>query len=152
MKPIDQKSLENHVIVRNVKTAKRNPEALNFYCGRGFAPQGLRPASLGNPFNMDSEESRAQVCRDYQHLLKGRFDQIKSPHTPEGIKRAQQKHILGIKNIAIAAANNPDKPIHLYCFCAPLRCHCEVIRARLIVMLGNHWAIGSEKGYAPERE
>lgn len=150
MKPTSMHGLESHILVRNCNE-NTHPNALSFYCGRGFHPEGMRPASLGNPFEMKDESERAQVCRDYQHLLKGRFDQIKSPHTPEGIKRAQQKHILGIKNVAIAAANNPDKPIHLYCFCAPKPCHCEVIRARLIMMLANYWKLeGSEKGSAPE--
>ncbi len=90
------------------KQAQSTQEELKrFYCGRGSA--------LGNPFKMASESDRDAVCDQYQEY----FDnQVKA--VPENYPFHNELDLIFI------AASEGD--IHLQCFCAPKRCHCETIK------------------------
>ena len=100
-----------------------DPAKLNLYCGRGDAPAGMVNAKMGNPFVMrdQSEEERDRVCDNYATWLKGQG--------PEDYARK------AVHRLAEHARNG--KSIALYCYCAPKRCHCEVIRQFVIETAKN---------------
>jgi hypothetical protein len=72
-----------------------------------------RPSSLGNPFVMRGEETRAQVIRDYEDWL---AEQLLDSSSPASIE---------IHRLA-ALARKQD--LCLLCFCAPKVCHADVIK------------------------
>jgi hypothetical protein len=86
-----------------VNRKQRVPGAI--YCGRG--------SPLGNPYRMNSEAQRDQVCEQYETYFK---ENVKVP----GPLRDEVIRIYRL-------AQNQD--IALECFCAPKRCHCDTIKA-----------------------
>lgn len=79
------------------------------YCGRGSA--------LGNKFPITPTDDRDAVCEKYKLWLRIVVQQ----DTSKGRAVCRQLH--KIRN----AVTKGD--VHLQCFCAPLRCHCETIKA-----------------------
>jgi hypothetical protein len=88
---------------------------LTVYCGRG--------SPLGNPFVITASADRNTVCDQYAHWFQLRVE------TPE----AHQFHDY-LRSI-IDAAKLGD--VHLLCWCAPARCHCETIKGHVEKILGQ---------------
>lgn len=61
-----------------------------------------RPSPFGNPFKMNSEEERNEVCDKYEKYVNS------NPQLIEKIKREL-------------------KGKHLVCYCAPKRCHADTL-------------------------
>ncbi len=79
------------------------------YCGRGSA--------LGNPFIMKDPHDRDRVCDEF-------IDWFPAIINWPSRKAVDMRHqLFEIKQ----AADKGD--VHLECFCAPLRCHCDTIKA-----------------------
>jgi hypothetical protein len=99
--------MSNPIIILN-KHHKPKESDRNFYVGRGSA--------LGNPFPITESRNRDAVIKDFEDWLEDRI-------------RSQNKHVLALLNtIAEAAMDGTNKPVGLICFCAPKRCHAEIIR------------------------
>jgi hypothetical protein len=81
---------------------------MDVYVGRGSA--------LGNPFVMHQESEREQVVEDFRRWL---WTEIK--FNPRG------KMCNELNHLAQLAAKG--KQLRLVCYCAPKRCHAEVIAA-----------------------
>jgi|SRR6185295_8750067 len=72
-----------------------------------------RPSSLGNPYQIGRDGDRAEVIHKYRHWLPA----------------AYKSHPI-VKRIIdrMVTAYSAGKEIKLYCYCAPLPCHADVIR------------------------
>jgi len=90
----------------------RSGSHTTIYCGRGSA--------LGNPFKMVDANDRERVCNNYDSWLPAMLISTDDAHR---IQRARMEAQLA--NIMQATV---DDDVHLQCFCAPLRCHCETIK------------------------
>ena len=88
--------------------------------GRVYVGQ---PNVLGNPFQIGRDGTREQVIDKYRAWL---WDRIRWTH-PSGSHSSPQMFELQ-RLLALAR----DAPLELLCWCAPLRCHAEVIRAALL--------------------
>lgn len=75
------------------------------YCGRG--------SPLGNPFRMSTEADRDEVCEKYEHY----FNEKVMAEGP-------------FRNAVIDIYHRAKRGEHvkLECFCAPKRCHCDIIK------------------------
>lgn len=80
----------------------------NFYIGRNSA--------LGNPYPITEYRSRDTVIKDYEGWL---INKIQTGDV--GVLRM-------LNNIADKVLDGSNKPVGLICFCAPNRCHGEIIR------------------------
>ena len=76
------------------------------YCGRGSA--------LGNPFNMNGEAMRDEVCDKYEEYFNEEVNVKKNPA------------MLAQLRVIWKQAKAGD--VNLGCFCAPKRCHCDTIK------------------------
>lgn len=72
-----------------------------------------RPSPLGNPFQMNTEAERDSVVAQYRKWL---WAQIQ-----DGSASA------GYELIAIARRVKKGEQIRLVCFCAPRKCHADII-------------------------
>ena len=77
------------------------------YIGRG--------SPLGNPFPMANESERDDVIAKYSDWLQA------------AIARREPKVVNELN--AIWREAKAGKPVHLECFCAPRKCHGDVIKA-----------------------
>lgn len=77
------------------------------YCGRGSV--------LGNPFVMlnQSDKERNRVCDEFEKYF---FEKIE----------IKDKDFINTLNYIFEESQNKD--INLSCFCAPKRCHCDIIK------------------------
>ena len=89
----------------------------NFYCGRGSA--------LGNPFVMQSESQRDEVCDKYDEWF---YQQVDEPDFLLNIWNQSSKLNPVTKQLKQLFIAFVEKDIKLGCFCAPKRCHCETIK------------------------
>lgn len=116
----------NPVFNIRVVNKHHNPEAMNeensFYVGRG--------SPLGNPFKIgDSSDdgtnikNRAEVISEYDIWLE---DQIKSNN---------QTVLTELERIGQAVLNG--KAVTLVCFCAPSKCHADIIKRQLVDAIRN---------------
>lgn len=80
-----------------------------------------RPSVLGNPFEIGRDGDREEVIAKYEHWLKARLQNENS---------AQSQAIEQLANEV-----RVDGKVQLVCWCAPLRCHAEVIREEIIKRL-----------------
>lgn len=80
----------------------------NFYVGRN--------SPLGNPYPITETRSRETVIKDYETWL---IDKIQA-----GDRAVLKK----LNDIADKVLDGTNKPVGLICFCAPHRCHSEIIR------------------------
>jgi hypothetical protein len=94
--------------VLKIKVARKG-QAQGFYVGR--------PTPLGNPFRLEKEDQRDQVVNQYATWLQ---DQIRRGN-PEVIRALDELY----------RALRHRGSITLICFCAPRRCHAEVIAEHL---------------------
>ena len=80
------------------------------YNKRTGAPRGAvyvgRPTKFGNPYRMHSEADRDRVCDQYEATLLRKFER-----DPDARRRLREE--LGGKD--------------LVCWCAPLRCHADIL-------------------------
>jgi hypothetical protein len=90
------------------------------YCGRtGKGQEGI----LGNPYWMNDESKRDEVCDKFKLYLKKEFEKGNS----KVHKRAYE---------LVAIAKKQD--LELACFCAPKRCHTESIKELIEGLLENN--------------
>lgn len=89
----------------------RNGE-VGYYCGRGRAPIGFTHAHMGNPFRIDTNNTREQVIAQYHAYLRD----LCRTDTP------QRRMVLHMASEYVAG-----KDIALACWCAPRACHCDII-------------------------
>ncbi len=89
--------------------------------GQGIGGEYVgRPTPLGNPFRLESEEQREEVVARYATWLEEQLRQ-------------------GNREVARALGGlyrklKREGTLTLLCFCAPKRCHAEVIAERLRLM------------------
>ena len=72
-----------------------------------------RTSSLGNPFPMQGEATRAAVIRDYEDWL---AEQLLDPSSPAS------------REIHRLAESARKQDLCLLCFCAPKACHADIIK------------------------
>lgn len=94
---------------QTIREQLRNVELLVVSCGRG--------SPLGNPYRMTHEATRDEVCDKYQAW----FD--------DQLSRTDNEAFHSYLGSIEMAANIGD--VHLMCWCAPQRCHCETIKGHL---------------------
>ncbi len=89
----------------NVRGLKANTPGIT-YCGRSFA--GWTGSVLGNPFKVGRDGTLDEVITQYEMWLAGQI--ILSAGEPQraALRELTEDSVLG-------------------CWCAPKRCHCEVI-------------------------
>uniref|UniRef100_A0A7R9ZSY3 DUF4326 domain-containing protein n=1 Tax=Craspedostauros australis TaxID=1486917 RepID=A0A7R9ZSY3_9STRA len=95
------------------KSRAANRKDAGIYIGRGSRFQQGSP--LGNPFKMKVEADRDDVVDKYQcWLAEEMLDE-------DGAARSE---ILRIAELVMTS----QRPIHLVCWCAPKRCHGDIIK------------------------
>lgn len=81
-----------------------------------------RPSPLGNPFQIGRDGTREQVIAKYRAWL---WKQLRWPSG--ALRRSPQ-----VTELQRLLALARTAPLELLCWCAPLPCHAEVIRAALL--------------------
>lgn len=104
--------------VVNMKTHRDDPAVI--YVGRRMGPT-LPGSPLGNPFKLAdarhaTEATRTEVLRKYSQWLTLEMG------TPDSLARAEIERLTKL-------AQTQD--IKLACWCAPLSCHAEIIKAEI---------------------
>lgn len=84
---------------------KNKKDFINIYIGRG--------SPLGNPFKMNSEKERPEVCAKYESYF---YNEINK----DGRLRIEIKKIFRLAK----DGNN----INLQCYCSPKQCHGDTIK------------------------
>ena len=101
--------------VKNKRTHIAEVGKVDVYCGRGSV--------LGNPFS-HKEGTRAKfvmASRDEAvEAYRGYFEE-QMMHNPEFLSEMRRIYRIARKS-----------EVNLVCYCAPLRCHCDVIRGFLL--------------------
>ena len=77
-----------------------------------------RPSPLGNPFPMRKESERNQVCDQY-------LDWLRTQYKENPAVRAKLHWLAGLAK---------RQPVELVCYCAPLRCHADSIKAAVLAI------------------
>ena len=90
------------------------------YQGEGYYVG--RPSVLGNPFPMKSEKDRDEVCEKYRVWLWGEI---------------KKKDLVFDELNKLAGEFKEKGELVLICWCAPKRCHAEVIRSAVLWMVGQ---------------
>lgn len=108
------------VSVRRLKPATA-PASL-IYIGRN-GRHGWPRSPLANPFKLDTEVDRAAVIERYRVWL---WDKIQAKDGPVVAELAR-----------IAAKGAAGEPVQLGCWCFPLACHGDVVKAAVL------WALNS---------
>jgi hypothetical protein len=103
------KTPSERISVHHIKELGSVTADLHIYCGRGSNPAGTVNALVGNPFHMENEARRDEVCDAYEKWI----------DTSDDHKRVIAR---------IATRIDEGLTIALYCWCAPKRCHCDTIR------------------------
>ena len=80
-----------------------------------------RPSPLGNPFNLERESDRESVIERYEVWLREKI-------------RTRDKAVCNELNRLFKIARDSGV-LELVCWCAPKRCHAEVIRCVLLEQL-----------------
>jgi hypothetical protein len=102
---------------------KDNQKLLIQVARKGQGIQGVyvgRPTPLGNPFRLLREEDRDEVVARYATWLK------------EQLRRGNPEVIRALEELYRTLKRRGS--ITLVCFCAPRRCHAEVIAEKLRLM------------------
>ncbi len=79
-----------------------------------------RPTPLGNPFRLESEEQREEVVARYATWLE------------EELRQGNQQVVRALGELYRKLRR--EGTLTLLCFCAPKKCHAEVIGERLRLM------------------
>lgn len=85
------------------------------YCGQGVYIG--RPSPLGNPFTIGTDGTREEVIAKYETWLKEQW--VRGERAHYELKRLIKMYLAG-------------QDITLICWCAPLPCHGDVIKAAII--------------------
>lgn len=121
--------MNSPITVMNVNRPEHGFD-ISLYCGRNpNRYPNLINAKLGNPFHMDGECQRDEVCNRYADWLGGEHE------APAYHRRAIQ---------IMAQRVQEGKTLALYCHCAPKRCHCDEIRRRALIEAGSLWSDEAE--------
>jgi len=102
---------------------KRNEKLLIRIARKGQGLGGVyvgRPTPLGNPFRLEREDQREEVVRRYATWLEEELRQGNRE-----VARALEELYRRLKRQGV---------LTLLCFCAPRRCHAEVIAEKLRLM------------------
>lgn len=105
------------ITVRNIRDTKAGE-----YIGRTMARQGLRGSPLGNPYRLNKGDKREDVIARYAEWLD---NELEDPTSPASVELAR------LTEIAQAGA------LILLCWCAPLSCHGDVVKARIEARLSK---------------
>lgn len=81
-----------------------------------------RPSVLGNPFPMRGEEDRDHVVAQYRQWL-------------DAQRRANSAAWREVKRLAALSAEG--KALALQCYCAPRKCHADVIKSAIEYINGG---------------
>ena len=76
-----------------------------------------RKSPLGNPFYMATEAMRDEVCIKFAAWMK---DQLGSDKSNPFVVRLREVYKI-----------SQERDVHLTCWCAPRRCHCDTIKSFL---------------------
>lgn len=82
-----------------------------------------RTSVLGNPFYMENESKRDEVCEKYKKYI------------IEKIKNKDEKIIAEFKRLK--AIYLKYKKLNLFCWCYPKRCHAETIKNLLMISINK---------------
>ncbi len=111
------------ITICNCKSQRPNPNnPKHIYCGRRMP--GFSASPLANPFHLDKDGNRSQVIQLFKSDL---WRALNDKPCSRLSGQAAKKEILRLAQL-VQAGN----PISLFCWCAPLPCHCDVIRAAII--------------------
>lgn len=97
-----------------IKVVNKYREPNHVYCGRGSA--------LGNPFPMNNEKDRDDVCDKYEEYFNKQIE-VGNVAMLSQLKLIEDKAMVG--------------DVNLGCFCAPKRCHCDTIKAYIEAKLSK---------------
>jgi hypothetical protein len=115
--------MESMINVINVRSGI--PKKPNFvYCGRSNPRLGLVGSVLGNPYplnNPDDEAERAVVIERFAGWLEARVNRKDPPILSELVR---------MRNLVLEHGS-----VDLGCWCAPKRCHCDVLKAEIEKLL-----------------
>ena len=89
------------IVVKNLKTYHGD----GFNCGR--------PSPLGNPFKIDAKNSREKVIAQYREWL---------------LERLRTDNPTTKAFLVLCDYYRENGELTLTCHCAPLSCHCDVIK------------------------
>ncbi len=95
-----------------VTVVNKYKEPNHIYCGRGSA--------LGNPFVMNNESQRDEVCDKYEVWFYTQIE-LNNPSVISMLSSIARQAALG--------------DVNLGCFCNPKRCHCDTIKAYIEMQL-----------------
>lgn len=91
---------------------------VNKYAFKGTSSTYIgRPSPLGNPYSIDANNTRDDVIRGYEKYLPNAY--LKSEKVRKAIDSLVERYLRG-------------EEINLLCFCAPRRCHGDVIKKFVI--------------------
>ena len=85
----------------------------HIYCGRG--------SPMGNPFPMNDEKDRDEVCDQYAAYFARKIEAGDDIHFMDGLQLIYEQAAEG--------------DVNLGCFCAPKRCHTETVKNYIEFML-----------------
>jgi len=84
-----------------------------------------RTTELGNPYPMQSEEDRDEVCDKYQDRF-DRIIQLQIEKTPKRFHVGVYRELFNLANVYRLYGR-----VRLFCWCAPKRCHAGTIKKYL---------------------
>lgn len=85
-----------------------------------------RPSALGNPLTINDRWDRDFVVAQYKKWI-----YLK-------IQEQNEKVINALDHIANLVLDDSGKPVNLLCWCAPKKCHAEVIREVIIKAINEN--------------
>lgn len=104
------------ITVANIRTTKAG-----VYIGRAMPRQGLKASPLGNPYKLRAGDSREEVLEQYAAYMRYLLKQGHEGLNADG--RAVLDELSRLTDLARAG------DLVLLCWCAPLSCHGDVVKA-----------------------
>lgn len=102
----------NEIRVVHINKSRKTAQ----YLGRAMPARGLPGSPLANPFRLSDESQRDAVITQYQQW----FEQKLTSNDSAVRAEFERLYQLAIEN-----------DLELACWCAPKRCHCDVVKDRL---------------------
>lgn len=116
-----QSRLHAQIDVVHVNTY-RGERGDNFiYIGRAMPAHGLDASPLANPYRIGPDGTREEVIEKSYNWLRGEFKDLNSPARQELLR--------------IKAMVETGQKVTLACWCAPQRCHGEIIRDSVVKLI-----------------